>query len=343
MARPVVSLSQIAPFTCRADRHTRTKTAPLPLTFMRNVGTSPLETVPFGAIGWIPDAAPNATAAVASASFMTCGSGYPPSSGPMSRILVTRDLPFEALDRLKAEHDVEVWEPSEPPPPDQLRERAASAHGLLTMLTETVDEELLDAAPGLEAIANMAVGTDNIDLEAAAARGIAVGNTPGVLTDTTADLAFALLLAVARRLPEGAAEVHAGAWGPWQPAHGLGADVAGATLGIVGWGRIGQAMARRGEGFGMEVVHSSRSSGLPLGELLERSDHVSLHTPLTAETRHLMGEAQFARMKPTAYFVNTSRGGTVNQVALREALVKREIAGPGLDVTDPEPLPADDP
>src|SRR3954470_25053227 len=172
----------------------------------------------------------------------------------MSRILVTRQLPFEALDRLKAEHDVDVWEHAEPPAPEQLRERAASARGLLTMLTETVDEELLDAAPELEAIANMAVVTDNIDLQAAAARGIAVGSTPGGLTDTTADLAFALLLAVARRLPEGAAEVHAGAWGPWQPAHCLGADVAGATLGIVGWGRIGQAMARRGEGFGMEVI-----------------------------------------------------------------------------------------
>src|SRR4051794_17857191 len=168
----------------------------------------------------------------------------------MSRILVTRKLPFEALDRLKAEHDVDVWEHSEPPPPERLRERAASAQGLLTMLTEKVDEELLDAAPELEAIANMAVGTDNIDLQAAAARGIAVGNTPGVLTDTTADLAFALLLAVARRLPEGAAEVHAGAWGPWQPAHGLGADVAGAAPGVVRGGRPGPAAGGPGRGGG---------------------------------------------------------------------------------------------
>src|SRR3954464_12602307 len=173
----------------------------------------------------------------------------------MSRILVTRDLPFEALDRLKAEHDVDVWQHSEPPPPDQLRERAASAHGLLTMLTETVDEELLDAAPGLEAIANMAVGTDNIDLEAAAARGIPVGNTPGVLTDTPADLAFALLLALARRIVPGAALVRDGAWKTWEPAKDLGADLAGATLGVVGWGRIGQAVARRAEGFGLEIVH----------------------------------------------------------------------------------------
>ncbi len=261
----------------------------------------------------------------------------------MSRILVTRDLPFEALDRLRAEHDVDVWEHPEPPPPEALRARAANAHGLLTMLTEKVDAPLLDAAPELRAIANMAVGTDNIDLEAAAARGIAVGNTPGVLTDTTADLAFALLLAVARRLPEGAAEVRDGAWGPWQPAHGLGADVAGATLGIVGWGRIGQAMARRGEGFGMDVIHSSRSSGLPLDELLERADFVSVHTPLTPDTRRLIGAAALAQMKPTAFLINTARGGVVDQDALRAALIEGRIAGAGLDVTDPEPLPADHP
>jgi glyoxylate reductase len=261
----------------------------------------------------------------------------------MSRILVTRDLPFEALDRLRAQHDVDVWEHPEPPAPEQLRERVAEVEGLLTMLTERVDEALLDAAPRLQAIANLAVGTDNIDLDAAAKRGIAVGNTPGVLTDTTADLAFALLLAVARRLPEGEKEVRDGAWGPWQPAHALGADVAGATLGIVGWGRIGQAMARRGEGFGMEVVHSSRSSGLPLYELLERADFVSLHTPLTPQTRHLIDAPALALMKPTAFLINTARGGVVDQAALRDALMARRIAGAGLDVTDPEPLPADDP
>jgi glyoxylate reductase len=261
----------------------------------------------------------------------------------MSRILVTRHLPFEALDRLKAEHDVDVWEHDEPPPADVLRERVADVDGLLTMLTERVDHALLDAAPRLKAVANMAVGTDNIDLEATAARGIAVGNTPGVLTDTTADLAFALLLAVARRLPEGAAEVREGAWGPWQPAHGLGADVAGATLGIVGWGRIGQAMARRGEGFGMEVIHSSRSSGLPLHELLGSADFVSLHTPLTPATRQLIDAPALALMKPTAFLINTARGGVVDQAALRDALIERRIAGAGLDVTDPEPLPADDP
>jgi glyoxylate reductase len=261
----------------------------------------------------------------------------------VGRILVTRELPFDAVDRLRAEHDVDVWERPEPPPAEALRERAADKDGLLTMLTERVDAALLDAAPNLRAIANMAVGTDNIDLEAAAARGIAVGNTPGVLTDTTADLAFALLLAVARRLPEGAAEVRDGRWGPWQPAHGLGADVTGATLGIVGRGRIGDAMARRGEGFGMEVVHSSRSSGIPLGELLERSDFVSLHTPLTPDTRHLIDAAALRRMKPTAFLINTARGGVVDQRALRDALIDGQLAGAGLDVTDPEPLPPGDP
>ena len=134
-----------------------------------------------------------------------------------------------------------------------------------------------------------------------------------------------------------------GRWAPWHPSHMLGGDLAGQTLGIVGWGRIGQAMARRGEGFGMKIVHSSRSSGIPLEELLEQADYVSVHTPLTPETRHLIGAAELQRMKPTAYLINTSRGGTVDQVALREALEAGEIAGAGLDVTDPEPLPADDP
>jgi glyoxylate reductase len=189
----------------------------------------------------------------------------------------------------------------------------------------------------------MAVGTDNIDLEAAAARGIPVGNTPDVLTDATADLAFALLLALARRIVPGAAMVRAGEWRTWEPAGDLGADLAGATLGIVGWGRIGQATARRAEGFGMEIVHSSRSSGVPLEELLARADFVSVHTPLTPETRHLIDADALARMKPTALLVNTSRGGVVDQTALREALMAGTIAGAALDVTDPEPLPADHP
>ena len=256
---------------------------------------------------------------------------------------MTRALPFDALDRLAAEHELDVWEGDLPPGPEVMRERVARADGLLALVTDPVDAELLAACPDLKAIANMAVGTDNIDLEAAAERGIPVGNTPDVLTDATADLAFALLLALARRIPEGAAQVRDGRWRTWEPAAGLGADLAGATLGIVGRGRIGDAVARRADGFGMDVLASSRRSGVPLEELLERADFVSLHCPLTPATRHLIGTEALARMKPTAYLVNTARGGVVDQTALRLALIAGEIAGAALDVTEPEPLPADDP
>lgn len=261
----------------------------------------------------------------------------------MPRVFVSRDLPFPALDRLRAEHEVDVWPERTPPPPDALLAHAQQADALLTTVTERVDGDLFDAAPSVRAVANLAVGTDNIDLDAAKARGIPVGNTPDVLTDATADIAFALLLAVARRIVEGEREVREGRWAPWHPTHLLGGDLAGMTLGIVGWGRIGQAMARRGEGFGMRIIHSSRSSGIPLDELLEQADYVSIHTPLTPETRHLIGAAELKRMKKTAYLINTSRGGTVDQAALREALMAGEIAGAGLDVTEPEPLPPDDP
>src|SRR5215218_5215631 len=261
----------------------------------------------------------------------------------MARCFVTRRIPGPALDRLIEQHDVEVWPHRLPPTPDELRENVSNVEGLLSLLTDTVDEALLDAAPELRAISNYAVGTDNVDLEAATRRGIPIGNTPDVLTDATADLAFALLLALARHIPQSAAQVREGRWRTWEPAAGLGADLAGATLGIVGRGRIGDAVARRAEGFGMQVLASSRRSGVPLAELLERADFVSLHCPLTPATRHLIGTDALARMKPTAYLVNTARGGVVDQAALRLALIAGEIAGAALDVTDPEPLPADDP
>jgi glyoxylate reductase len=261
----------------------------------------------------------------------------------MARVFVTRELPFPALERLEAEHEVDTWPGDLAPPPDELRARTSEADGLLSMVADRVDEALLDAAPNLRAIANYAVGTDNIDLEAAAARGLPVGNTPDVLTDATADLAFALILALARGIVSGAETVRAGEWRTWEPAGALGTDLAGATLGIVGRGRIGEAVARRAAGFGMEVVHSSRSSGLPLDQLLGQADVISLHTPLTPDTRHLIDASALARMKPTALLVNTARGGIVDQDALREALMEGRIGGAALDVTEPEPLPGDHP
>ncbi|MGI8507572.1 MAG: 2-hydroxyacid dehydrogenase, partial [Solirubrobacteraceae bacterium] len=220
--------------------------------------------------------------------------------------------------------------------------RTADAEGLLSLLTDRVDAALIHSCPKLRAIANYAVGYDNIDLAAAAARGIAVGNTPDVLTDATADLAFALLLAAARNLPQAAASVKAADWLTWEPAQHLGFSVHGATLGIVGLGRIGRAVARRATGFEMTVLHTGRG-GVPLLELLARSDFVSLHCPLTPETRHLIDAAALEQMRPTAILINTARGPIVDQDALRVALAEGKVAGAALDVTDPEPLPADDP
>jgi glyoxylate reductase len=263
----------------------------------------------------------------------------------MARCFVTRSLPGPALDRLRARHDVDVWPQRLPPPYEELVARAAGVEGLLTLLTDRVDAALIEHAPRLRAISNYAVGYDNIDLAAATARGIAVGNTPDVLTEATADLAFALLLAAARKLPEAIASVQEGDWLTWEPARYLGQSVAGATLGIVGFGRIGRAVARRAGGFDMTVVHTGApvsGSGVVLEELLERSDFVSLHCPLTPETYHLIDAAALARMKPTAILINTARGPIVDHDALRRALVAGEIAGAALDVTDPEPLPAGD-
>jgi glyoxylate reductase len=216
--------------------------------------------------------------------------------------------------------------------------------GLLCLLTDRIDAELLAHAPNLKVIANYAVGYDNVDVAAAAARGIAVGNTPDVLTDATADLTFALILAIARRIPEEAAAVRAGRWLPWEPGENLGADVHGATLGLIGFGRIGQAVAKRARGFDMRVLHTdSRSDQPAIDELLESSDFVSLHAPLTPATHHLVDAGALAKMRPTAYLINTARGTLVDQRALAEALSRGTIAGAALDVTDPEPLPADDP
>jgi glyoxylate reductase len=260
----------------------------------------------------------------------------------MPHVFVTRALPGDALDRLRAAgHEVDVWEGNLPPHPTELRDRAARANGLLTLLTDRVDQALLDAAPDLEVIANYAVGSDNIDLEATQARGIAVGVTPDVLTDATADLAFALLLAAARRIPEGQQAVRDGRWRTWEPQGWLGADAHGATLAIVGAGRIGKAVAQRAAGFAMNVIEVGR--GDDLHEALRQADFVSLHAPLTPDTHHLIDAQALAAMRPTAILVNTSRGGLIDQRALKDALERGELRAAALDVTDPEPLPPDDP
>jgi glyoxylate reductase len=260
---------------------------------------------------------------------------------PMARVLVTRQLVGPALDRLRAAHEVDVWPGTLPPSPAVLRGQVTAVDGLLCLLTERVDEELLDAAPRLKVIANYAVGTDNIDLEACRARGIAVGRTPDVLTDATADLTWALILAAARRLEEAAAAVRAGEWHTFEPARWLGVELAGKTLGVIGFGRIGQAVARRAGGFGMDVLPARRDDD-PL-EVIARSDVITLHAPLTDATRGLIGPQALARAKPGAILVNTARGGLVDPEALAVALRDGRLAAAALDVTDPEPLPADHP
>jgi lactate dehydrogenase-like 2-hydroxyacid dehydrogenase len=232
----------------------------------------------------------------------------------------------------------------------------AGCDGVLTLLTDRVDDEFLDSAgPQLKVVSNYAVGFDNVDVPACTARGIPVGNTPGVLTETTADLAWALLMAAARRLPEGDRYVRAGRWQTWGPMLLLGPDVHGGTLGIVGFGRIGQAVARRATGFGMTILYHDvqratadaeeavGASFVPLPELLERSDFVSLHVNLTDDTRGLISTDALRRMKATAVLVNTSRGPVVDPRALHLALRDGEIFAAALDVTDPEPIPPDDP
>jgi len=272
------------------------------------------------------------------------------------RVFVARQIPEEGLDAVRAACDMDLWEEELPPPRDELLRRVAGCAGVLTLLTDRVDDEFLDAAgPQLRVVSNYAVGFDNIDVAACARRGIPVGNTPGVLTDTTADLAFALLMAAARRVTEGDRYVRDGQWKTWGPLLLLGPDVHGSTIGIVGFGRIGQAVARRAQGFGMEILYHDiqplpASVTEPLGatyvsldELLPRSDFVSLHVNLSDETRHLINAVTLARMKPTAVLVNTSRGPVVDQVALADALRDGTIWAAALDVTDPEPIPMDDP
>ena len=263
------------------------------------------------------------------------------------KVLVTREIPRAGLHPLEG-FDVSVLSEA-PPARDDLLEAAEGAEGVLSTVTETIDGELMDAAgDGLKVVANMAVGYDNVDLGAAKERGVIVANTPGVLDETTADVAFMLLLAAARRLGEAERVLRAGRWEWWGPKLFVGPDVWGKRIGIVGLGRIGRAVARRARGFGMEVVYHNRSRKeeaerelgarrMELDELLQTSDFVSVHTPLTGETRHLIGAEELDKMKPLAVLVNTSRGPVVDEAALADALAAGSIFAAGLDVYEEEP------
>lgn len=270
------------------------------------------------------------------------------------RVYVTRRLPDAAMELLEAALELEVWEEERPVPRETLLKGVAEADGLLALLTDRVDDELLAAAPRLRAVANMAVGYDNIDVPACTARGVLVTNTPGVLTETTADLAWALMLAAARRIVEGQKLIEAGGWGPWYPMQMVGVDVHGSTLGVVGAGRIGTAVLRRGSGFNMrlryhnrrpnpqlEAETGARYSGLD--ELLQESDFVVVTVPLTPETRGMFGAREFALMRETAVFVNVARGPIVREAELVEALRAGRPRAAGIDVFEREPIGPDHP
>ncbi len=270
-------------------------------------------------------------------------------------IYVTRQIPQKGIDMLReAGHTVTVREADGPAPRAELLEAMQDAHAIIAMLADKMDAELMDAAPNLKVIGNFAVGYDNVDVPEATRRGIPVGNTPGVLTESTADTAWALMMAAARRLPEAQRDVKDGHWHTWEPLGWLGQDLHGATLGVIGFGRIGQAVARRGQGFNMRLLYHSRSPKpaaaaaigadyRELDDLLRESDFISLNTPLTDATHHLIGERELGLMKPTAVLVNTARGGVIDPSALFVALRAKMIFAAGLDVTDPEPLPASHP
>jgi glyoxylate reductase len=272
---------------------------------------------------------------------------------PKPKVFVTRIIPEKGLSIVQDFCEVDLWSEELPPSREEMLRRVRGVEGLLSLLTDRVDGQLLDTAgKQLKVVSNHAVGYDNIDIQAASARGIPVGNTPGILTDATADCAFALLMAAGRRIVEGDRFVRAGKWKTWGPSLLLGSDFARATLGLVGFGRIGRAVARRAGGFGMRVIFYDPSlplgilegaEGVGLETLLREADFISIHTPLTPETHHFIDAAAFAQMKPNAVLVNTARGGVVDPQALFTALRDGQIFAAGLDVTDPEPIPPDSP
>ncbi|MCC6775832.1 MAG: D-glycerate dehydrogenase [Hyphomicrobiales bacterium] len=270
------------------------------------------------------------------------------------KVAVTRIIPEAGLRLVREATDMRLWESDLPPSPEALAELLHGCDGALTLLTDRIDGPVLDREPHLKVVSNFAVGFDNVDVPAATARGVAVCNTPGVLTAATADAAWSLLMAAARRIVEGVDYVKAGRWQTWGPTLLLGQEVSGATLGIVGFGRIGREVARRAAGFDMKVLiydtyrdeAVEREMGVeyrPLDDLLRESDFVTLHVALTPETRHLIDERAFGLMKPSAVLVNAARGPVIDSDALVAALRDGQIFAAGLDVTDPEPLPADHP
>jgi glyoxylate reductase len=270
------------------------------------------------------------------------------------KVFITRRLLEPGLSLVQEFCQADIWPDPLPPTPEELLRGARGVEGLLCLLTDRVDAAVLEACgAGLKVVSNCAVGVDNVDVAAATARGIPVGNTPGVLTEATADFAFALLMAAARRVVEGERQVRSGGWKTWSLDSLLGADFAGATLGIVGFGRIGRAVARRAGGFGMRILFTDTSPVEPepgvdaaqvdFDTLLKEADFLSLHCPLTEETHGLMNAAAFARMKSTAILVNTARGPVVEAEALYDALKSGRIFAAALDVSVPEPLPPDYP
>ncbi len=271
-----------------------------------------------------------------------------------AKVYVTRELPSAALDPLAEAVNLRVWPGELPPPPEVLLAEAADANALLTLLTDRIDAPIMAGAPRLRVISNMAVGYDNIDVEEASRRGILVTNTPGILTKTTADFAFALVLAAARRVVEADRYTRQGRWKTWEPQTLLGQDVHDATLGVVGLGEVGLEMAKRGSGFGMRVLYYDmtrkpeeerrhRLAYVELEQLLAESDFISLHVPLTPETHHLVGERELSLMKPTAVLINTARGPIVDQQALWRFLKGGRIAAAAIDVSEEEPIAPDDP
>ncbi len=270
------------------------------------------------------------------------------------KVFVTRRIPDRGLSKVLDFCDAEVWEEELPPSREVLLEKVKDCEGLLSLLTDQVDGELLDQAPKLRVVANYAVGFDNIDVDACTKRGVAVGNTPGVLTDTTADFAFTLLMSAARRVVEGMDYVRAGKWRTWGPMLLLGRDIYGATLGLLGLGRIGSAMAERAKGFNMRVIYYDpfrredieQDLGIEyvdLDTLFEQADFLSIHTPLTPDTEGMLNAKRFKQMKNTAVLVNSARGPIINAKDLYVALRDGDIAYCAVDVTDPEPIHMDDP